>query len=394
MTQDNSSPFAYSPSDELILVVDDDPTQSLIIQSMLENRGFDVLVADNGADAIAAFQQHNPSIILLDAIMPGLDGFETCRQINALEHDSQTAILMFTALNDDKSVDMAFKAGAVDFITKPVCWSVLIARIGYLLKQKANVKHIRRIEERLRHSQKMEAVSNIANNITHNFNNILGSIAGYTDLLIDLKPEDKSDKSAHYLQQIKKSTQRANTLVSQMRVFTNIAITHLETLKPSALLDDTLSILQPTLPGSIKLIKQIEQHLPAIKADPLQFQQMLSNLLLNASQAMSGTGNITITLRQFQQDSFICSYCFHQISGDYIELSITDTGTGIKANTLKKIFDPYYSSKPFGEAVGMGLPIVQGIVHESGGHIMVESVPDQGAEFKIVFPVTEEPSEP
>lgn len=375
---------------DLILVVDDDPTQSLIIKSKLLNVGYDVVVASNGIDAISIFEQQHPALILLDAVMPEINGFETCRRIRALENGEDTLILMLTCLNDDDSVKQAFDAGAVDFIPKPIYWSVLLGRISYLLKAKNAEDKVRKVEERLRQSQKMEAIGNLTNGLSHNFNNILSSIMGYSELMVDTYIHDKSSKPAHYMQEIIKSAKRARDLISQMQVFTSNEVSNPQVIEPSALLNETIKMLRPSVPSTIELNFQCTEKTPLIKLDPVKFQQAILNLLINARDAMNNKGHINIELKKVSFKDEHCASCHHEVNGDFVELSIADTGSGIKKSVLKTIFDPYYTSQPFGMASGMGLSVVHGIIHECGGHILVNSTPNRGSVFKLLFPIGDE----
>lgn len=371
-----------------ILVVDDDPTQSMALKTMLEKKGYTVLETNNGKDAVSIFKQYHPDMVLLDAVMPDMDGFETCRHIRSIEEGKNTLILMVTGLNDDDSVKQAFNAGAIDYITKPIDWSVLLGRVGYMLQAKNSAQKIRKIEDQLRHAQKMESIGNLTNGIAHNFNNILSSIMGYTELLLDTYMKDAQGKQLQYIQQIYNSGKRASALVSQMQAFTSNGIGHPEILRPSTLLNETVQMLHPTLPKSIKLHYHSQEDLPPMEMDAVQFQQVIMNLLINARDAMDNKGSIDITLQKVEIEKIYCASCHHEINGQFIELSIGDTGTGITDNVLMKMFDPYFSSKPFGQSSGLGLSVVHGIVHEYDGHILVETEQAEGTLFKILFPVT------
>ena len=373
----------------LILVVDDDPAQSLILKKKLESKGYRVLEANTGKDAISIFEQQHPIMILLDAVMLDMDGFETCRRIRSLETGKDTIILMLTGLNDDESVKHAFDAGADEFITKPLYWSVLIGRVGYLLQAKTSKQKLRRLEEQLHQAQKMEAIGNLTNGIAHNFNNILTSIMGYTKLLQNIYIDDEKGKAASYLQQINKASKRAHDVISQMQAFTSKGIGNPEVLELTKLLEEAIRMLLPTLPASIEFHLIIQKDIPPVKIDPVQFQQIIMNMLLNARDAMDDKGCIDIELQKTKIRELHCASCHHEINGEFVELIIRDTGTGIEGSILRKMFDPYYTSKPFGETSGMGLSAVHGIVHEYEGHILVDTALEQGAVFKILFPVVD-----
>ena len=382
MPRETETQHHSSFDSEVILVVDDEPSQLITMQLMLDKHDFNVVAVDSGAKAIEAYEQYKPSIILLDAMMPELNGFEVCEQISSRSDSKNTSIIMLTSLDDDKSIHKAFNSGAIDYITKPVYWPVLLARLSYLLRAKI-------AEKKILQSHRMQTASNTANVLTHNFNNILASILGYSELLKDSLSSSQTTAQEKYVDEIQNASNKALALISQMQVLTEIKITDPVELNPLTLLNKSVNILESTKPETVALITIARDINGNIKADPSQFQQMLIYLLNNSCQAMDDAGSITIELKNTTIADAHCNSCAEEFSGNYIELSFKDDGTGINDAIIEKIFDPYFSTQPIYMATGMSLAIVHGIVHESGGHIIVSNNSDKGVTFRIFFPVIE-----
>lgn len=241
------------------------------------------------------------------------------------------------------------------------------------------------LETQLRHSQKMEAIGQLTGGIAHDFNNILASILGYAELSSDMLELDKTERVQPYLEQIIQSGERARDLIKQMMVFSRKETQVLKKVAITDLLDEAKSIIRPIIPSSINL-ELIHNAKVNLQVDPVQFQQLLINLAINARDAMPSKGKLSITSEITTEQGITCSSCHAYFSQTYVKISVQDTGSGIDAITLKKIFDPYFTSKGLGEGTGMGLSIVHGIVHQLGGHISVSSVLNEGTQFEVYLP--------
>ena len=377
-----------------ILVVDDDPTQRLMFKKVLEQNGLRVIEAENGLQALALFNEHRPILALVDAVMPEMDGFTLCKQLIEMDGDDQLTVLMATSLNDDTAINNAFKMGAADFISKPINWTVFKGRVAHLLRAKFAEQQVRKTEELLRQSQKMNAIGNLTSGIAHEFNNILSIIIGNNELLKETLAQFTEIQTQHYTNEIYKSAIRARDLISQMQQFSQTRPGAPQWLQLDLLLKENLKILSTTLPASINIRQYYADKIPLIKIDPVQFQQSLTNLLLNARDAIQekGKGIIDINLQQLSGISQICNSCHSNFEGDFIQLKVTDNGCGISQDVQEKMFDPYYTTKPVGRGTGMGLSVIHGIMHEMHGHILVNSQVDQGTSICLLFPVS--PREP
>lgn len=237
----------------------------------------------------------------------------------------------------------------------------------------------------LRQSQKMEAVGQLTGGIAHDFNNILAGIIGFTDL--GLKRKNLDEKSLAHLFQISKLANRARELVRQMMIFSRGGDPDPKIVFISDTVDESLALLKPVLTNGIVITSPKTKLRPKIKIDQVQLQQVIMNLVINSRDAMKeaqGEINVEVNFTDCRRE--ICSSCSHTFEGKWVELSIKDNGAGIEENVLKKIFEPFFSTKAPGKGTGMGLSMVHGIVHRHSGHIVVKSVPGKGTTFKIYFP--------
>ena len=370
-----------------ILVVDDDPTQRIMFKQVLEKAGHSVVEAPGGKEALELFAQHKPLLALVDALMPGMDGFELCQRLHSLEGGEDLTVLMATSLSDDADINHAFQSGAADFISKPINWTVLKGRVEHLLQGKLAEQQMRAAEQQMRQSQKMNAIGSLSSGIAHEFNNHLASIMGYTELLQEFLANINEKKPRQYADEVYHSAERARDLVSQMQLFSQSKPGELQQLQAKPLVKESLKMLRSSLPATISLQQQLDDGLPSIMADPVQFQQLLTNLLLNARDAIEGKGQITISMQQVSLSDANCYSCHRNFEGSFLQLRISDSGHGIAPEVQEKMFEPYYTTKPVGRGTGMGLSVVHGIVHEMQGHITVDSQVDEGASISLLFPL-------
>ncbi len=241
------------------------------------------------------------------------------------------------------------------------------------------------LERQLQQSQKMEAIGALAGGVAHDFNNILGIILGYSDMLkIELSNNTALNEK---VDQIIKAGNRAADLVRQILAFSRQNKKELVPIRPDLVIKESLKMLRSSIPSTIK----IESSIPktgSIVGDPTQFHQILMNLSTNANHAMRKTGGMLkfllepIKLEKIDAKAFSSALS----PGSYLKLEISDTGHGMDKATQQKIFDPYYTTKKIGEGTGLGLSVVHGIVKNFGGHISVYSEPDKGTTFRIYLP--------
>jgi PAS domain S-box-containing protein len=244
-----------------------------------------------------------------------------------------------------------------------------------------------RLEAQLRQAQKMEAIGQLTGGIAHDFNNLLTSIMGYVALAGDSGLVAGAPRVAGYLAQAQRSCERARDLIQQMLMFSRGQRGSPQLASLATIVHGALPTLQAGLPGTVELTVDADDPIQPVLVDPTQVEQVLLNLCINARDATEGAGRIDIAVRPLKPGSLVCTGCRQPISGEFVELVVEDNGQGMSAKVIERIFEPFFSTKEPGKGSGMGLAMVHGIVHEHGGHVVVESVPGRGTRFSVLWPV-------
>jgi PAS domain S-box-containing protein len=248
------------------------------------------------------------------------------------------------------------------------------------------------LRQQLNHMQKLDSIGRLTAGIAHDFNNILASILGYTEMsqLIseDMPDGDLKTDLANNLRQVDIAGKRAAELIEKMMTYCRQSSPKkiVETKPTAQVINEVVKMLQAGLTEAIKIELTLDKT-PDIIVDSIELHQVLTNLLVNARDAMKGQGIIKIKLTVVEKLSCLCDACLTPIEGDFIELSVSDNGTGIDEKMIARIFDPFFTTKSVGEGTGLGLSMVSGIVHHSRGHILIDSEFGAGTTFKLLFPV-------
>ena len=247
------------------------------------------------------------------------------------------------------------------------------------------------LEERLRQSQKMEAVGRLAGGVAHDFNNLLTVILGYSQILADGLPQ--GSRMAENTAQIKSAADRAAGITRQLLAFSRKTVLSPRIINLNDVVLNLDSLLRRLIGENIEVRTLPATDLGSVKADPSQIEQVLMNLALNARDAMPRGGTVSFETANVTLDG---SYARDHQSvepGSYVMLAVSDTGEGMTPETQARIFEPFYTTKEVGKGTGLGLSMVYGIVKQSGGYIWVYSEPDRGTTFKIYLPRVDQPAE-
>lgn len=263
--------------------------------------------------------------------------------------------------------------------------AILASYVSEALQTGAAVAAMKRQEERMLQSQKLEAVGTLAGGIAHDFNNILSAIVGYTDL--SLFSEELSEPLRRNLEQVKKASQRARDLVHQILSFSRLEESQESTIDIVPIIKEALKLLRASIPAFITIERDVVEGLGLIKADPSRIHQVLMNLCTNAAHAMQDKGGVLRVELDRVETSREDADLGHLAGATCLRLSVADTGNGISPEDLARIFDPYYTTKQKGEGTGLGLAMVQGIVRGAGGVVTVSSEVGQGSLFEVYFPL-------
>ena len=242
----------------------------------------------------------------------------------------------------------------------------------------------RQLEERLRQAHKMEAVGRLAGGVAHDFNNLLTIIRGNSDLLIDREGSDNFHRRC--VEQIQKAAGRAVSMTRQLLAFSRMQVLQPRVIELNTIVVEMGKMLPRLIGEHIEFVFLPDPKLASVKADPGQIEQVILNLAVNARDAMPNGGNLTVTTSNISIDEGEALKRPPMTPGQYVLLSVKDTGHGMDAATITHIFEPFFTTKEVGKGTGLGLATVYGVVKQSGGFIWVISSPGMGTTFEIYLP--------
>jgi len=251
------------------------------------------------------------------------------------------------------------------------------------LQQK--VAELENTQKQLVEAEKLTALGTLAGGIAHDFNNILCGIISNITLL--KREQETESPQFNLLDTIEKAGFRAADLVQQLLTFSRQDISTVQPVHLNQHIHNVVKLIQGSLPTKTQITLDLAKDLPSIHGDPARLEQVIMNLCLNARDAMIDGGELTIRTRVNSLDYNFCQLHPDAEEGEYIELTIADTGHGIEQKTMPRIFEPFFTTKPFGQGTGLGLAMVHGITKSHHGFCLVDSKPNEGAKFSIYLPI-------
>ncbi len=246
----------------------------------------------------------------------------------------------------------------------------------------------KRLEEQLQFAQKMQAVGRLAGGIAHDFNNIMGVIQGYSESLLESFKPDNPIRSD--IEEIDKAARRAVALTNQLLAFSRKQVLQLKVLDVNSVVSEMEEMLHRLIREDVQLVILQGTNIGCVKADPVHLEQVILNLVTNARDAMPNGGRLVIETGHIELGDEFKEVFLPIVPGRYVMLTVSDTGTGMDADTLKNVFEPFFTTKEQGKGTGLGLATVYGIVQQSGGHIFATSELGRGTTFTIYLPRVEE----
>ncbi len=337
-------------------------------------------------DRSGIIRDANPRLVeLLHPNQAGIDG----RALTDFVHDAGSKEVMTRFLAALESGRLSGRAIELTLAahTGPLpvqMFARLLPDQGEAVLHFIDLSEQKRLEAQFVQSQKMQAVGQLAGGIAHDFNNLLTAMIGFCDLL--LLRHKPSDSSFADVMQIKQNANRAANLVRQLLAFSRQQTLQPKVLDPSELLTELSHLLRRLIGPNIDFKLVHNENLGFIKADQGQFEQVIINLVVNARDAMDGTGTLTVTMKVVDTDKTILRGGDEQPPGHWVVIEVADSGCGIPKENLTRIFDPFFTTKAVGAGTGLGLATVYGIVRQTGAFISVDSVIGKGTTFSLHFP--------
>ena len=405
-----------------LLIIDDDETSSKLLTEIFSDR-YILQSASSGGQALASIEAFSPDIVLLDIMLPDLDGLEVCRRIRNNSKHKFIKIILVSGKGNSQDRVAGYEAGADDYVVKPFNIDEFVAKVRVFsrlkfveesdqalkaekLQEQALIKQLKEAQNQLLQSEKMASIGQLAAGVAHEINNPVGyiksnisSMQGYIhDLfaIISLYETAESELvdtvAYHQIQELKQKldlnflkqdlnsllcecqegVQRVKQIVQDLKDFSHVERAEWQWADLHKGLESTLNIVNNEIKYKAKVIKEYGE-LPHIESIPSQLNQVFLNLLVNAAHAIEKDGTITVRT---------CT-----CGSDWVCVQIEDTGRGIAPEHINRIFDPFFTTKPVGKGTGLGLSLSYSIVEKHGGHFDVQSESGKGTSFKIWLPV-------
>jgi two-component system cell cycle sensor histidine kinase/response regulator CckA len=369
-----------------ILLVEDDDDYAGLVAAQLSAAGFPVEVTRVRSLAEASRRLPEPpvDVILLDLGLPDGSGLHSLGRLQDLAVD--IPIVVLTGHDNDAEAVAAVQSGAEDYLIKSSTDAQLLSRaVRYACERAAIRQALRRSEEQLRQSQKMEAVGRLAGGVAHDFNNLLTAIFGYAELLLD--QFEPGDQRRADLEEIRRSAERAATLTRQLLAFSRKQMLQARVVDLNEIVGNLEKLLERLMGDRIEFVFRPAPNLWKVRADPAQIEQVLVNLCANARDAMPDRGRLEIATFNDELGADTAVNTAGLAPGAYAVLRVSDAGHGIPQDIQQHVFEPFFTTKELGKGTGLGLSIAYGIVKQSGGGIQVESEEGVGSRFSVYLPV-------
>jgi len=371
-----------------ILHLEDEPNDAALVQSTLEAEGIACATTrvQNHDDFVAALEHGGIDLILSDCSLPAFDGLSAMSIVRARWPDLPV-ILVSGTLGEELAID-SLKDGATDYVLKQRL-SRLVPAVRRAMQEVEERAERRRLEAQFIEAQKTEVIGQLAGGVAHDFNNIIAVIMGYSDLMMqELGPDDRLRK---HVGEIRHASERAAALTGQLLVFSRKQKVQPVVLDLNEVVKDLDRMLRRLIGENIQMTIVPGNQIGRVKADPGYIGQVLMNLVVNARDAMPNGGKLVIATNNLTLDENGARTRTGATPGDYVLLSVSDTGTGMTDEVKARLFEAFFTTKPKGKGTGLGLATCQTIAQQSGGHISVESEIGKGTTFRIYLPQVKQP---
>jgi signal transduction histidine kinase len=393
VTSPDALPATDAPAEApTLLIVDDDPVVRSLMRDALEDDGYTIVEAENGIEACARCEEAVPALIVVDAVMPGMDGFALCEALRKRPQTAQIPILMATGLDDSSSIARAYEVGATDFISKPLNWLMLSQRVLYMLRAARAFDELRQNQERLVAAKNAaeaasKAKSEFLANMSHELRTPLNAIIGFATIM---QQSIRGPLDPRYIEDATIIASSGTHLLDIINDILDIAKAEARSLE---LLEDTVDIgetlrfasdmvAEMAKNGDVAFSFEVDANLPAFWGDAKKLRQIIINLLCNAIKFTPPNGSV-------------CLRAARATNGG-AAISIADTGIGIAPDQIPVALAPFgqvdSSLARKYEGVGLGLPLSKRLVELHGGTLLIDSALEKGTTVTVYLPAERFPA--
>ena len=370
--------------------LESNPADAELIATTLRDAGIQCQLkqAQTREEFLAALRQEGFSLILADTAVPGFDGAAALSLARTL-HPDVPFLFVSGIQGEEFAIDM-MQRGATDYISKQRLGRLVpsikrtLRELDERLERRRAEDALRVSEKQFRQAQKMEAVGRLAGGLAHDFNNLLTVIMGHSQVLMGELPSDNPIRAK--IEEMQKAGERAASLIRQLMAFSRKQPLEPKLLPLNSVVGNVESMLRRLIGEDIQLVIRPDPFNGHVKADPGQLEQVLMNLVVNARDAMPNGGLLAIETSQTELARTPMHHLHPLPLGQYVKLTVTDTGCGMNADVLAHLFEPFFTTKEEHKGTGLGLSTVFGIVTTCGGGIDVWSQVGHGTTFDLYFP--------
>ena len=409
-----------------VMVVDDTPANMDILRGILKDQGYRIFAAPSGELALEIAPKTLPDIILLDIMMPGIDGLETCRRLKKMPQTSHIPIIFVTAKTEMQDQLDGFAAGGVDYIHKPIHREEVLVRVHTHLEivalfkaQDASFRAQEKLskeltlknkaiidtQQQLVQSEKMASLGTLTSGVAHEINNPNNFVhVSAQNLQVDLTrlnkflialAGDNADEAVlasfrrqfaplhKHIEMITEGSTRIKNIVQDLRVFTQLDAGKLKDINVCDCIHSTINLVRTNYLNTVEFVIDLPPEL-VLRCYPAQLNQVFMNLIVNACDAIRQRQLHQASTQSEVERGTVTIAC--KAFGDSIEITIKDDGYGMTEQTKNKLFEPFYTTKDVGEGSGLGLSISYGIVQKHQGQLTVESQLSEGSVFTLTLP--------